>query len=150
MPSPFTPNAPTNFVDLKPTNASHEMVAIKKFSADWKRMHQEIMSIDTYMAIKRDLQYYLMNCGGCIVDEYGISFEKKTAKAMKRLFKFFKNPLNSLFFRKTLAIQTSCAALIEQMVDPNYELYRYIRQNEFLIADLMEEARTTLVLIVSA
>jgi hypothetical protein len=113
-----------------------------KFPANYALKHAILTSHKAYHAIVSELNYNLEYVGGGIVDARGLSFEKKCVKCLRRLFAFFKNPLNSLIFLHRYDLKKKCISAFTMMTGRDFPLYTHI--DPFSVADLVEEA--TLVL----
>ena len=117
----------------------------KKFPVNYSLKHAILTAHKAYHAIVSELNYNLDYVGDGIVDEHGMSFEKKSVKGLRRLFAFFKNPHNSLIFMHKPDLKLQFTSGVAMMAGPNLDLYYYLDQE--LVADLRAEATGVLAIL---
>jgi len=103
-----------------------------------------------FQEIMLDLVKNMSFIGGGIVDEHGVTFEKKAVAAMLRLFKFWQDPQNRVLLN-VVHMKELYRNTLTKMIDPEYSLYWHLKKqvqyDELSISRLIQQAKDTLALI---
>jgi hypothetical protein len=100
---------------------------------------------NVFQAIMHDINNNLAFIGGGIVDNHGMTIEKKVSKAMERLFEFLNNPQNKVLFTQQFCSKEFCEKTLMQMADPKYELYWHL--DPAYVSYLSNQAKHTIAVI---
>lgn len=102
-----------------------------------------------FQEIMLDLVKNMSFIGGNIVDEHGVTIEKKAVAAMVRLFKFWQDPQNRVLLN-VVHMKELYKNTLTKMIDPKYPLYWHLEKQglyDDLSLRLIQQAKDTLALI---